>query len=131
MDRIVRMILGIFGGLFVWAASLQLNDATAALWGGIYGGAALVCLGAALGFDLPASASGVGAVGALAYAAWLGWRIQAGDVTAMYDDASAEELKLVALKEGREMLGLLIVAAALGLHAGWRWNGSSLPSEEA
>ncbi len=121
-STVIRIVLGLFAGLFVWAATLQFNDATAALWVSIYGVAALFCASGAAGLDWSPLPSGLAALAALLYASWLGWCLYTGDVTPMYGDAPPESVAWVDLEEGREMGGLVFIAAALALHAGWRYH---------
>lgn len=113
---IVRAVVGLLAALFVLAAAVQLNDADPALWVTIYGGAALTCAFAAIAGWLP-DWVGVPALAAVVVgASYLGWQIfVVGDVSPMYQQASGSEPGLLETEEGREMLGLVLVAVGLGL----------------
>lgn len=113
---VVRAVVGLLAALFVLAAAVQLNDADPALWVTIYGGAALMCGFAAIAGRLP-DWVGVPALAAVVVgASYLGWQIfVVGDVSPMYQQASGSEPGLLETEEGREMLGLVLVAVGLGL----------------
>lgn len=114
-----RIVLAVMGGLFAWAAYLQVNDANATMWIAVYGVASVASFAAALGQRLPMWLLGVGLFGALAGAGYLAVEIFWFDsTTAMYAKAGSGEIALLETKEGREMVGLLIVGAAFGLQ--WR-----------
>lgn len=114
--RIRRGLLGTLGVLFGWAAYLQLNDPAPALWVVIYGYAALVAGAGAAGWRCPKQWLGASATVALAGAGYLAFEIfWLTSATPMYEPADGGEVGLLATKEGREMFGLLIVAASFGL----------------
>lgn len=124
MAHFVRGVFALFTSLFVWAAYLQLNDGEPLLWMAIYGSAAIIC---GLGTARIRTSRWVGFGHALlmvAGAGYLAWQIYGvGEVTAMYGEDVGREAGLVALKEGREMLGLLVVAAATGGYGLWASGG--------
>ena len=126
MHAWIRATFALLTGLFVWAAYLQLNDTAPWLWVAVYLGAGTLCgLGAAWIRVRPAIGYGY-ALATVAGAVYLAWRIWGvGDVTAMYGDGLGEEAGLVATKEGREMLGLLIVAVAAAGYGYWSDRGLS------
>jgi len=105
--------------LFVFAAAVQYNDPDPLRWMAIYLAAAAACVLALLGrlrWFVPAA---VGLV-ALAWAATLAPHVL-GHVR-MGEMVEAWEMKDVRVEEGREMYGLLIVAAWMAVLtvAGWR-----------
>jgi hypothetical protein len=113
---IERVVAGVLAALFLLAAAVQLNDADPVLWVTVYGGAALMCAFTAIAGYLP-DGVGVPALAAVVVgASYLGWQIfVVGDVTPMYEQASGSEPGLLDTEEGREMLGLVLVAVGLGL----------------
>ncbi|MGM0555509.1 MAG: transmembrane 220 family protein [Myxococcota bacterium] len=117
VDISVRVALGVFAALFVFAAAVQLNDADPWTWVAAYGVAALLCGVVAAGVRVPVGVSvGVFAV-ALVWSGYLAWLVfVAGDARAMYPDETANP-GLLDLEEAREMFGLLLVAVAAGLAA--------------
>lgn len=115
----LRVIFAAMAVLLGWAAGLQLNDADPLLWIALYGGGALLCGLGALGRALPSWVGGAFAVGCLGYAAYLAvFVIGAGEGRPMFDGTASEEAGLIDLEEGRELFGLLILAAC---GAGYAW----------
>ena len=94
--------------LFALAAVVQLNDPDPVRWAALYGAAALACARAARGpadWRLPA-------VIAVVAAAWaVVW--ESAGVRALADEKLFREVGMMsaAVEEGREFLGLVIVAA--------------------
>ena len=117
-DKLIRITLGLLAVLLGWAAVLQLNDVDPVLWAAVYGLAAVLCGLAAAGVR-PARWMPAGyAVGALGWAGWLVWQIfVVGDVRPMFEHTTNPSL--LETEEGREMIGLIIVAASTGLVAWW------------
>jgi hypothetical protein len=110
-----------------WAAALQFNDADPLLWTALYGAGALLCGVGALGRALPSWVGGAFAVGCVGYAAYLGvFVLAAGEGRPMFDGTAPEEARLIDLEEGRELLGLLILAASSAGHA-WVSRRARLP----
>ncbi len=115
-QTIVRILLALASGLFVWAGWLQVNDADPALWGAIYGGAAVMCGVAAAGVRVPIALAGSALAAVALGVGYLAWQIFVlGEVRPMYAESASGDPDLLATEEGREMLGLVIVAAGLGL----------------
>lgn len=113
---VVRAVVGVLAALFVLAAAVQLNDADPLLWVTVYGGAALMCAFTAIAGYLPDWVGVPALVAVVVGASYLGWQIfVVGDVSPMYQQASGSEPGLLETEEGREMLGLVLVAVGLGL----------------
>jgi hypothetical protein len=117
IDVVLRVALGVFAALFVFAAAVQLNDADPWTWVAAYGVAALICGVAAAGVRVPVGVSVSVALSALAWSGYLAWVVfVAGNAQAMYPEETANP-GLLDLEEAREMFGLLLVAVAAGLAA--------------
>ena len=118
-SALFRTVNAVMALLFVFAAAVQYNDPDPLRWMAIYLAAAAACVLALLGrlrWFVPAA---VGLV-ALAWAATLAPHVL-GHVR-MGEMVEAWEMKDVRVEEGREMYGLLIVAAWMAVLtvAGWR-----------
>jgi hypothetical protein len=100
--------------VFLVAAALQYNDPDPLRWVAVYGLAALACL-LALAGRLPRPAPALVGVAALAWAAVIApgvvGRVSLGDLFESY------AMKSEPVEEAREMGGLLIVAAWMGVLA--------------
>lgn len=108
--RIARIGFTVFSLLFLMAAGVQFNDPAPALWVLLYGVGSI--LAGSTAFDRPPpffAAAGFASLCA-AISAYKGYRFATGDVTAMFEEPSGGEVGLVESKEGREMLGTLILA---------------------
>jgi hypothetical protein len=101
-----RVAAGALAALFVVAAALQLNDPDPLGWTAIYAAAALAAALAASGRGVWPLAATVGLVAAVWAAAMAPAAAKLGDLArAMGPDTGAEE--------ARELVGLLLVAAAM------------------
>jgi len=108
----MRLAHAVMALLFFFGAAVQWNDPDPARWMAIYLGAAIACLLTALGRGHWALAALVGAV-ALAWAATLAPAVLGKvEPTELVD---AWEMKDARVEVGREMYGLLIIAAWMGL----------------
>lgn len=102
--------------LFLYFASLQFNDPDPFWWVAIYGVAAGLCGLAASKHPAPPTFSGVVGATALAWGIFLGSKVYgAGSVTPMYAAQKMTGYLFIDTEEGREMGGLIIVAATLAL----------------
>ena len=112
MRRLLPALNALFAVLFLFGAAVQYNDPDPARWIAIYLAAAIVSALAALGRASRVTALVVGGV-ALAWALTLVprvWgRVRAPELVADW------EMKDERVEEGREMYGLLIIVAAMGL----------------
>lgn len=110
----MRVLTGLMGILFVFAAAVQYNDPDPIRWMAIYGLAALAC-GLALAGRLPRWAPVVVGLAALVWAATLAprvvGRVSLGDLFESY------AMKSEPVEEAREMGGLLIVAGWMAVLA--------------
>ena len=111
----MRLAHGAFFALFVFAASLQLNDADPARWITMYLAAALAC---ALGFfrhrlARPAAIL-VGVVALVWSLTYLPSVLRHGQILSMFDEWTMRNQEVL---ENREMFGLLIVAAIMAWSA--------------
>jgi hypothetical protein len=108
MSRVIRALNVVMGCLFLLALAVQYNDPDPVRWMAIYGAAALACLLAFLRRLRRWMPLVVGLV-ALAWAATLApgvvGRVSPGDLFREIPMGST------VIEEGREMVGLLIVAA--------------------
>ena len=117
LDIAIRVGVGVFAGLFVFAATVQFNDVDPWAWVVAYGAAALLCAVSAAGVRLPVWLPAGVAVVALAWSGYLAWVVfVVGDAQAMYPDETANP-GLLDLEEAREMFGLLLVAVAASMAA--------------
>jgi len=110
----LRWLNGLFAALFLFGAVVQYNDPDPLRWALFYLAAAVTCgLGAAsrLRWPLPAAV----ALAALAWAATL--LIGATGEVGVGELFSAWEMKDTRIEEGREMYGLLIIAAWMSVLA--------------
>jgi len=110
----LRMANVLMALLFALGAAVQYNDPDPLRWMAIYLAAAAVCVLAALDrapWQLPAALGGA----ALAWAATLVSRV-VGTV-AIGDLFAAWEMESAGVEEGREMYGLLIIAAWMAVLA--------------
>ena len=110
MKVLFKVLAFVFGGYFVWAATMNANDHDATLWYFIYGAAALASLlfiVNALPKMLYWILAGLFLIGAILFwpATYEGITIGGGDIKN--------------IEEGREALGLGINAAVMLLYA-WR-----------
>jgi hypothetical protein len=114
MSRFTRLLHLLFAALFGLGAAVQYNDPDPLRWMAIYLAAAVICgLAAAGRIRWPAPA--VVALVALAWAATLA----PGVIGAVQPEelVSAWEMKDARVEEGREMYGLLIIAAWMSVIA--------------
>lgn len=99
---------------FLFSAAVQYNDPDPLQWTAVYGAAAILCilsLRGGLSWKAPAALALI----ALVWAATLAPRvIGEGSLVEMFESVG---MKTIAIEEGREMLGLLIVAAWMTLLA--------------
>jgi Transmembrane family 220, helix len=109
-----RVASGFMAAVFLFAAAVQYNDPDPVRWMAIYGLAALVC-GLALAGRLPRLAPIVVGLAALIWAATIApgvvGRVSVGDLFESFT------MKSQPVEEAREMGGLLIVTAWMGLLA--------------
>jgi hypothetical protein len=116
-DVVLRIALGLFAGLFVFAGAVQLNDVDPWLWVAVYGAAALLCAASAAGVDMHPAAPLAGLALASIGAVYLAWVVFVSQETqAMFPDETTNP-GLLDLEEAREMFGLVLVAAAAALAA--------------
>ncbi len=110
----MRIANGLFGVLFVVAALLQLNDPDALRWFTLYAAAALACW---IQPRPPFRWALAALVGVIA----LGWAlIWAPGIAPTFEWANllrAKDPRVPAIEETREVLGLVIVAAWMGVRA--------------
>jgi hypothetical protein len=111
---VFRVLNGAMAALFAFAAAVQYNDPDPLRWMALYLAAAAACVLAVLG-RLPRWLPIVVGIAALAWAATLAphvlGRVGLGEMV------EAWEMKDVRVEEGREMYGLLIVAAWMAVLA--------------
>lgn len=107
-STLFRAANGVMAALFVFAAAVQYNDPDPLRWMAIYLAAAAACVLAIL-HRLPRWLPVVVGLAALAWAATLAPHV-VGNV-GWGEMVEAWEMKDVRIEEGREMYGLLIVAA--------------------
>ena len=110
----LRLACLVFAGLFVLSAAVQYNDPDPVRWMLLYGAAAVVSLLVALGRATWTMAAAVALV-ALIWAATLAPAVLG--TVGMGELVQAWEMKDTRIEEGREMYGLLIVAAWMGVLA--------------
>jgi hypothetical protein len=110
----VRILNGLLGALFLLGAVVQYNDPDPVRWAAIYLAAAMACVLAALGRGHWATPVAVGVVAAV-WAATLA-RSVLGQV-APSELVGAWEMKDARVEVGREMYGLLIIAAWMAVIA--------------
>ena len=114
MERLFRVANGGMGLLFVYSMVVQHNDPDAANWIAAYGVAAVLCLSAVLGrprWKLAALLCVVTAGAALFVAPG----VPSGQ-------------GLVASEPGRELLGMVLVSAWMGLLTWWWRSGEEPPT---
>lgn len=121
MDIVARGFFGLMALLFAYAAFLQLNDPDPAVWVAIYGAATLALIPAVLRRPLPRAVPATLATVSLAWALWLA-TIVFGDqpVHDMFPDQEKTGWVIVDAEEGREMGGLLIIAATMAALVAYR-----------
>lgn len=111
----MRVLHALFAGLFSFAAYVNINDPHPLPWIATYAAAAVTCVIAAarLAFTRMAAAvvGGIALVWALTY---LPAVLRHGQFLAMFDEWTMKNQEVV---ENREMFGLLIVAAWMGVTA--------------
>jgi hypothetical protein len=110
----VRILNGLLGALFLLGAVVQYNDPDPLRWAAIYLVAAIACGLAATGRGHWAVPAGVGAVAA-AWAATLAPSVLGQVVPS--ELVGAWEMKDARVEVGREMYGLLIIAAWMAVIA--------------
>ena len=110
-DIVRRLAFGTAALLFVFAASVQFNDPDPWFWVLAYGLGAGVGAAEAVGWRPPKFATGGFALAGLVLGAYLGWIYLSGQARPMFESAPDEEMRLLSTEEGREMVGMLIVAA--------------------
>lgn len=107
MSLVWRILNAFMGALFLFAASLQFNDDDPVCWGAIYAAAALPCVLVVVrrsNLVLPAAIAGIGIVWAAVYAVRGAWSVPFSEMFAEW------EMKNEAVRQAREMFGLMIVA---------------------
>ena len=116
MHPAVRGVFGVLAALFAYAAVIQLNDPDPVMWVAIYTIAMGLCGLAALNNPAPATFNTAALIVALVWAIYLGNQVYGdGIVRPMYPEQRMTGNLLVDTEEGREMGGLLVIVAALGL----------------
>jgi hypothetical protein len=125
-----RVLLGVFALLFGWAAYLQVNDVGAVIWMGVYGYAAVVAAIGAAGRRVSRWWLGASVTATVCWAAYLAVVIFVMDAaTPMHPAKGGGKVGLLAMEEGREMFGLLIIAASFGVQfAGRSADGTATDS---
>ena len=104
----MRVVSGVMALLFAFAVAVQYNDPDPAVWMAIYGAAMVFAGLAAAGRSVTAGAAVTGVV-ALGWAGWLAPRVVGH--TSFADMFGHMGMIDVHAEEGREMIGLLLVAA--------------------
>jgi hypothetical protein len=108
----MRVTHGLFAALFFLGAVVQYNDPDPLRWVAIYLGAAASCALAALGrvrWPLPAIVGAIALVWAAVLAPEVFGTVRPGELV------GAWEMKDARVEVGREMYGLLIIAAWMGV----------------
>jgi hypothetical protein len=108
MRIVLRILHGLMAGLFIFAAALQYNDEDIVRWMVIYLAAAVPSVFAAAGRPLPRFAAITGGVAVAWMILYLAHGAGYVSLPALF---SEWEMKDETVKAGREMYGLLIVAA--------------------
>jgi hypothetical protein len=108
----MRLAHGLFAALFLLGAAVQYNDPDPLRWMAIYLGAAVSCVLAALGrtrWPLPAVVGLIALVWAAVLASDVLGAVRPGELV------GAWEMKDARVELGREMYGLFIIAAWMGV----------------
>jgi len=107
-----RVLSAIFAGLFLLGAAVQYNDPDPLRWMAIYLAAAVACVLAARGriaWQLPAAVALIAVLWAATLVPSVIGKVRPGELV------GAWEMKDERVEEGREMYGLLIIAAWMTL----------------
>ncbi len=108
-EKAAAVVMFVF---FVYATVVQFNDPDPWVWVPLYGLAAVLCVGYLVG-RLPVRAAGVYTALVVVYALYLAVRLASRHL--FFDEREMAGI----VEEGREMLGLVIVAAWTGFMT-WR-----------
>lgn len=114
MSMSLRIASSFMGGVFLFCVVVQYNDPDPVRWMAIYGAAAVACLLAVLRRTSAVLPAGVGLVALV----WAGiWAPGALGQLAPPELFESWGMQTLAVEEGREMLGLLLVAIWMGVLA--------------
>jgi hypothetical protein len=104
--------------MFIWFASLQLNDPDPLVWIGIYGAMAIVCVMAAFSYYIKWLMLGQFVVYFIYFIILIpsiGDWLASPDRSQLFDELA--KMQYPYIEETREALGLLICIAVLAIHA--------------